>query len=101
MSNRIKLLKSVYSYNMERLRDMKSSDPNFWHLSGEIKRLHKRIKPKHRAKVVQESMFRDYTVEYRKLGKTKQKVVQASSKNSAEFIVKKLYGNATHILSIQ
>lgn len=101
MSKRLQLLKAVYSYNMERLRDMKSNDPNFWPLSGEIKRLHKRIKPKHRSKVVQESMFRDYTVDYKKLGKVKQKVIQASSKNSAEFIIKKLYGNSALILSIQ
>lgn len=101
MSKRLQLLKAVYSYNMERLRDMKSNDPNFWPLSGEIKRLHKRIKPKNKVKVVQESMFRDYTVEYKKGKATKNKVVQASSKNSAEFIIKKKFGEKTQILSIQ
>lgn len=101
MSKRINLLRAVYSHNMDILREMKPNDPNYWTLSGKITKLHKRIRPKNKTKVVQESMFRNYTIEYKKNGKIKEKVLQATTRNNAQFAFWKLFGQETKILSIQ
>lgn len=86
---------------MQRLAELRTTDPNYWSVADTVRKLYKRLKRKPRVRVIQESMFRDYTIEYKKNGKIKEKVLLATTRNNAQFAFWKLFGQETKILSIQ
>lgn len=101
MSKRLQLLKNTYSLNMQRLVDLRTSDPRYLDVAETVTKLHKRIKRKPRVKVVQEAMFRQYSCDF-KIGKVdRHENITASSRNHAEELIKHHYGKKTQILSIQ
>lgn len=64
MTKRLQLLKAVYSLNMNRLVELRTSDPNYLDVAEKVTKLHRRIKRKPRVKSMQLSMMHDMVTNF-------------------------------------
>ncbi len=101
MSKRIQLLRNMKQFYMDELMTLSLSSDRYKKVCGIITNIHKRMKGRRKPKPIQESMFCDYTISFKVGKKEVSKVVQATTRNNAEFAIKKLYGEKTQISSIQ
>lgn len=101
MSKRLRLLKNAYTLNMQRLVELRTSDPRYMEVAETVTKLHKRIKRKPKVRVVQESMFRQYVCTFKVKGEERRENVTATTRNNAEQLIKSFYGKRTQIISIE